>query len=53
MCGFVGIFDLKEANEILRPQALKMAKKFVIEDQIGPEFIAKKMQSLLMKDYQL
>lgn len=27
MCGFVGIFDLKEAGETLRPQALKMAKK--------------------------
>ncbi|MDR1984528.1 MAG: asparagine synthase B [Prevotellaceae bacterium] len=27
MCGFVGVFELKESLEELRPQALKMAKK--------------------------
>ena len=27
MCGFVGVFDLKDKTQDLRPQVLKMSKK--------------------------
>ncbi len=43
MCGIVCAFDLKQNVEVLRPQVLEMSKKFVIEVQIGVEFIVRIM----------
>lgn len=38
MCGILGIFDLKQSTDELRPQALQMSKNNVTEDPIGQVF---------------